>query len=82
MTDPFKADQTSSPQSLASRIEALEIRIAYQDEIIETLNAALTEQWQTIDALRREMGNLRERLDDAEMKAGAGPASEPPPPHY
>ncbi|MCF2522900.1 SlyX family protein [Bradyrhizobium sp. G127] len=68
--------------SLASRIEALEIRIAYQDETIETLNKTITEQWRKIDALGREVVTLRERLDDAEMKSGAGPASEPPPPHY
>lgn len=72
-------DQPS--QSLAERIDALEIRIAYQDETIETLNATITEQWQTIDALRREIARLNERIDDAEMKDGPGPASEPPP-HY
>ena len=70
------------PPSLASRIEALEIRIAYQDKTIETLNKTITEQWRKIDALGREVVTLRERLDDAEMKSGAGPASEPPPPHY
>lgn len=73
-------DQLSS--SLASRIEALEIRIAYQDETIETLNKTITEQWRKIDALGREVVTLRERLADAEMKSGTGPASEPPPPHY
>lgn len=73
-------DQLSS--SLASRIEALEIRIAYQDETIETLNKTITEQWCKIDTLGREVVTLRERLDDAEMKSGTGPASEPPPPHY
>jgi SlyX protein len=73
-------DQLSS--SLASRIEALEIRIAYQDETIETLNKTITEQWRKIDTLGREVVTLRERLDDAETKSGTGPASEPPPPHY
>jgi SlyX protein len=80
MTDKTRTDPPS-PQPLAARIDALEVRIAYQDETIETLNKTITEQWRTIDALGREMVSLRERLDDAEMKAGAGPASEPPP-HY
>ncbi|CAN5174339.1 hypothetical protein BH10PSE10_BH10PSE10_12650 [soil metagenome] len=75
-------DQPSLSSPLASRIEALEIRIAYQDETIDTLNKTITAQWKQIDALTREMSHLRERLDDAEMKSGAGPASEPPPPHY
>ncbi len=81
MTDQPKTEQVWPPQSLAARIDALEIRIAYQDETIETLNKTITEQWRKIDALGREVVNLRERLDDAEMKSGAGPAQEPPP-HY
>lgn len=72
----------SEPQSLAARIDALEIRIAYQDETIETLNKTITEQWRQIDALTREMANLRDRLHDAEMKSAAGASPEPPPPHY
>lgn len=76
MTDPKSPSQGSS-----DRIDALEIRIAYLDETIETLNKTITGQWKQIDALSREMLNLRERLDDAEMKSGTGPSSEPPP-HY
>jgi SlyX protein len=72
----------SEPQLLAARIDALEIRIAYQDETIETLNKTITEQWRQIDALTREMINLRDRLHDAEMKPSGGTAPEPPPPHY
>jgi SlyX protein len=70
--------ETTSP---AARIDALEIRIVYLDETIETLNRTITAQWQQIDALSREMLHLRERLDDAEMKSGAGTTHEPPP-HY
>jgi len=72
----------SEAQSLAGRIDALEIRIAYQDETIETLNKTITEQWRQIDALSREMINLRDRLHDAETKSPGGTAPEPPPPHY
>ncbi len=72
----------SEPQLLAARIDALEIRIAYQDETIETLNKTITEQWRQIDALSREMINLRDRLHDAETKSSGGTAPEPPPPHY
>ncbi|HEX7883660.1 MAG TPA: SlyX family protein [Afipia sp.] len=70
--------ETPSP---ATRIDALEIRIAYLDETIEALNSTITAQWQQIDALSREMLNLRERLEDAEMKSGVGTTNEPPP-HY
>jgi len=73
MTDPLA--------SAAARLDALEMRIAYQDETIETLNKTVTAQWRQIDALSREIGELRDRLHDAEMKSGVGTASEPPP-HY
>lgn len=76
MTEP-----QSPSQSLAARIDALEIRIAYQDETIETLNKTITAQWKQIDAMNREVLDLRERLEVAEMKSGAGTAPELPP-HY
>ncbi len=64
-----------------SRIDALEIRIAYLDETIEALNNTITAQWKQIDALSREMLRLRERLEDAEAKSGPAAAHERPP-HY
>ena len=71
---------TETPSSV-SRIDALEIRIAYLDETIEALNNTITAQWKQIDALSREMLNLRERLADAEAKSGT-PVTNEPPPHY
>lgn len=71
---------TDTP-SPASRIDALEVRIAYLDETIEALNNTITAQWKQIDTLSREMLNLRERLEDAEAKSGTVAASERPP-HY
>lgn len=62
------------------RIDALEARIAYQDHTIEELNAAITEQWKTIDILTRKLAMLEEQV-----RAGAyiaDPATEKPPPHY
>ena len=64
---------------LSDRVDALEARIAYQDDTIETLNATITEQWKQIDALRRQLAALGDRLQDAEARGG--PASERPP-HY
>lgn len=72
----------TEPASPASRIDALEIRIAYLDETIETLNTTITAQWKQIDALSREMLALRERLDDAEMKSETDSPPDQPPPHY
>ena len=64
------------------RLDALEIRLAYQDEIIETLNNTVTAQWAQIDALKREISRLIDRVQDAETRAGSTAQPEPPPPHY
>ena len=64
-----------------ARIDALEIRVAYQDEIIEDLNRTLTSQWEQVDRLARQIAHLAERLQAAEERAAPG-APEAPPPHY
>jgi SlyX protein len=64
---------------LAARLEALEPRIAFQDQTIEELNATITAQWRQIDLLTRKLGTVEEQV-----RAGvhiADPATEPPPPH-
>jgi SlyX protein len=66
---------------LVKRIDALEIRAAYQDETIETLNKTITAQWAQLDGLKREIAELRERLADAESKTAEAPPNEQPP-HY
>lgn len=70
----------SDVTALSERIDALEVRLTYQDETIETLNQTITAQWLKIDALTRQIAELRKRLQDAEGNA-TGPANEPPP-HY
>jgi SlyX protein len=70
----------SDVNALSDRIDALEMRLAYQDVTFETLNQTITEQWKQIDALTRQVAELKERLQEAERHA-PGPANEPPP-HY
>jgi SlyX protein len=72
---------SDSAQPLSERLDALEIRIAYQDETIETLNATITAQWQQIDALTRQVKAFDDRLQQAEANAPAAPGNERPP-HY
>lgn len=72
----------SSLDEMKSRIDGLETRIAYQDQVIEDLNSAVTGQWKVIEDLTRRYKILMERIDDAENSAGSDPAKEPPPPHY
>jgi SlyX protein len=70
----------SDANALNERIDALEMRLTFQDETIETLNQTITEQWKQIDALTRQLAELKDRLQDAESNT-AGPVNERPP-HY
>jgi SlyX protein len=69
-----------SDRELAERIDRLESRLTYQDEIIEQLNQTITAQWKQIDTLTRQVAALTERLQEAEANAPA-PTNERPP-HY
>jgi SlyX protein len=70
----------SDASDLGERLDALEMRLTYQDVTIETLNQTITAQWVEIDRLTRQVAELKERLQEAESNA-PGPANEPPP-HY
>ena len=70
----------SDVSALSDRVDALEVRLTFQDETIETLNKTITEQWLKIDLLTRQLVTLSDRLQEAESRA-PGTANEPPP-HY
>ncbi|MDO9561221.1 MAG: SlyX family protein [Bradyrhizobium sp.] len=70
----------SETRVLSDRIDALEIRLSFQDETIEALNKTITAQWRQIDTLTRQVAGLNERLQAAE--ASAPGATDEPPPHY
>ena len=74
--------EIDAEDALASRIEALEIRIAYQDETIEDLNSAITAQWKQVDLLTRKIAQLTEQLRETTEQIGRPGLPEPPPPHY
>jgi SlyX protein len=67
-------------KTLSDRIDTLEARLTFQDETIEALNKTITAQWQQIDALTRQVAALSDRLEEAATRA-PGPANERPP-HY
>jgi SlyX protein len=66
--------------ALSERIDTLEMRLAYQDVTIETLNQTITAQWTEIDRLTRQVAELKDRVREAESNA-PGPSNERPP-HY
>jgi SlyX protein len=69
----------SDLKTLNDRIDALEARLMFQDETIDTLNKTITEQWLKIDALTRQVVGFGERLEEAQAHA---PPEDDAPPHY
>jgi SlyX protein len=64
----------------ASRLEAIESKLAFQEDTVQQLHEALVAQQARIDHLEA----LLELLLEQQRSGDAGPASgvEPPPPHY
>ena len=69
-----------SEEKLSERIDALEAKLMFQEDTIEVLNTTITMQWQQIDALKRQLNHVNERLREAE--AGLSQPKNERPPHY
>lgn len=69
-------------EALAARMDNLEMRIAYQDEVIEALNKTVVEQWGKLDEARARIKLLEERVREVAAGAAGDAYDEPPPPHY
>ncbi len=70
MTDEPSADE---------RITELEIRIAYQDRLIQDLDDVLRAFTRRIEILERQLGQVQGQLD---ALGGAPQTTDEPPPHY
>jgi len=69
-------------ETLAGRIDELESQVAFQDELIESLNATVAKQDFEILELKHQFGRISERLKEiGETAPGAVPQDETPP-HY
>ncbi|MBS1154370.1 MAG: hypothetical protein H6R07_294 [Proteobacteria bacterium] len=66
---------------MESRITELEIRLALQDELLDTLNRTVAEQQLQIIRLQQELHGLCQHLQALEPAARNLPAQEIPP-HY
>ena len=63
------------------RFEDLEVRIAYQDQLLHELNEVVTRQQASITALQQRCDLLVERIR-AMGEAGADAPRDERPPHY
>ncbi|MDD5227700.1 MAG: SlyX family protein [Methylococcales bacterium] len=66
-----------------NRLIELEIKVAYQDDLLQTLNDIIATQQQKIDRLERAYKTIHERVDSLASKS---PEESLPnhelPPHY
>lgn len=67
---------------VAERMDDLEIKFAFQQETIESLNAIVTQQWSEIDKLKKLLVRMQGQLADLEDAQGPTDPGNIKPPHY
>ncbi|HHC7319508.1 SlyX family protein [Vibrio cholerae] len=67
---------------LQERIEDLECKLAFQEQTIETLNDALTQQQLLLSKMQDQMKYVVGKVKNMDTYTLADPAHETPPPHY
>ena len=63
------------------RLEALEIKLSYQEHLIQELNEVVITQQNQVDKLEKSIHQIREHLSGGQGQQSA-PENESPPPHY
>ncbi|MEI6895131.1 MAG: SlyX family protein [Colwellia sp.] len=69
-------------QQLEERVDALESRNVFQDDVIEQLSEELAAHHHEISELKHQIQLVANRLKDAGSLSGDTEEIEPPPPHY
>lgn len=69
-------------QNLEERIAELEMKITFQDTLLEELNQALVQQQFVIERMQAQLRHVATKLKDMQPSNIAGWAEETPPPHY
>jgi len=66
---------------IETRLDELEAKVAFSEDLIETLNQTVARQQGQIDSLQQQLRLLHQRLQEALPDASGGPRDEIPP-HY
>jgi SlyX protein len=76
---------TESPDSLAARAQArlteLETKLAFAEDLLETLNQTVIRQQAQLDSMQQQLRLLHQQLQDALPDEARTPREEIPP-HY
>ncbi|UAA38894.1 SlyX family protein [Paraneptunicella aestuarii] len=67
---------------LSKHIEELQTKIAFQEDVIESLNDALVEQQRQIHELQFQMKHVVDKMKSISASPVASESEETPPPHY
>mgnify|MGYP003477766270 CR=1 FL=1 len=67
---------------MESRLTDLEIKVAYQDDLLDALNRLVAVQQDHIARLQADMRHLYEQMRALQPSGSGSPEIEPPPPHY
>ncbi|MGS2721091.1 SlyX family protein [Paraglaciecola aestuariivivens] len=68
--------------NMQNDIEQLQMKIAFQEDTIESLNQALIEQQKQMDELQFQLKRLDSKVSAIEPSNMASEKEETPPPHY
>jgi SlyX protein len=75
------SDSGSRLQAIEHRLEQLEIKASYSDDLLDTLNTLVAQQQQHIDLLLREMQWMRQQAADSQSGTFRSLRDDLPP-HY
>jgi SlyX protein len=67
---------------MESRLNDLETRVAFQDDLLDTLNTIVAKQQQQLDLMQREIRLLYEQIKTLSPADIAGSNEQERPPHY
>jgi SlyX protein len=73
---------STDSQQLQSRIDDLEYKVAFQEETIDTLNHALSEQQLQLSKMQEQMQFIVGKLRSMSSSNMADESEETTPPHY
>ena len=73
---------TTDASALERRIDELEARVAFQEDLIAELERVLAALAGEFDRVRPHLLELRGRVDALQVALSHDAANEPPPPHY
>ena len=75
-----------TPDSLAvlaqARLDELEAKLAFAEDLIETLNQTVIRQQDQLDLLQNQLRLLHQRMQESRPDDAPGSPSDEVPPHY